>query len=65
MTQVVQRLLWIFEVQAHINDCCASQADDLECMQVNRELQTRVDREWNSLGVLVMDRERPYSAIRG
>lgn len=63
-TQVVQSLLWILEVQAHINDCCATESNDFECIKVASALQTRVDREWDDLGVLVRNCPRPYSALR-
>lgn len=63
-TDVVRSLLWILEVQAHINDCCATERDDFECIRMAGVLQTRVDREWDRLGLLVRRCPRPYSALR-
>ena len=60
----VQKLLWIMEVQAHINDCCQTLPNDHECMAVTSELQGRVDEEWESLKPLIGDRPKPYSAMR-
>jgi hypothetical protein len=60
----VQKLLWIMEVQAHINDCCQTLPNDRECMAVTSELQGRVDEEWESLKPLIGDRPKPYSAMR-
>lgn len=60
----VQKLLWIMEVQAHINDCCETLPNDHECMAVTSELQDRVDEEWESLKPLIGDRSKPYSAMR-
>lgn len=60
----VQKLLWIMEVQAHINDCCQTLSNDHECMAVTSELQDRVDEEWESLRPLIGDRPKPYSAMR-
>lgn len=57
----VQKLLWIIEVQAHINDCCDSLPNDHECMAVVSELQTRVDEEWKSLQPLIGERPKPHS----
>jgi hypothetical protein len=60
----VQKLLWIMEVQAHINDCCETLSNDHECMAVTSELQDRVNEEWESLRPLIGDRPKPYSAMR-
>lgn len=60
----VQKLLWIIEVQAHINDCCQTMAHDRECIAVVSELQQRVDQEWDCLKPVVGDRPRPYSAMK-
>jgi len=60
----VQKLLWIIEVQAHINDCCETLPNDQECMAVVNELQKRVDEEWQSLRPLVGGRAKPHSAMR-
>lgn len=62
--EVVRSLLWILEVQAHINDCCATERDNFECIRMASVLQTRVDREWDRLGLLVRHCPRPYSALR-
>ena len=62
---VVQKLLWIIEVQAHINDCCETLPNDHECLAVVSELQTRVDEEWESLRPLVGNRTKPHSTMRG
>jgi hypothetical protein len=61
----VQKLLWIIEVQAHINDCCESLPNDHECMSVVSELQDRVDEEWQILRPLIGDRPKPYSKLSG
>lgn len=63
-TEVVRSLLWILEVQAHINDCCATEHDDFECIRMASVLQTRVDREWDRLGLLKRRCPRPFSALR-
>lgn len=62
-TEVVRSLHWILEVQAHINDCCATEPEDVECIRVASVLQARVDREWDRLGLLVRRCPRPYSAL--
>lgn len=61
----VQKLLWIMEVQAHINDCCETLPNDPECMAVASELQDRVDEEWKSLRPLIGDRPKPHSTLSG
>lgn len=63
-TDVVRAVVWILEVQAHINDCCATEPEDFECIRAASILQTRVDREWDRLGLLVRRCPRPYSALR-
>ena len=59
----VQKLLWIIEVQAHINDCCETLPNDHECMDVVSELQGRVDEEWQSLRPLIGDRPKSHSTL--
>jgi hypothetical protein len=59
----VQKLLWIIEVQTHINDCCETLPNDHECMAVVSELQDRVDEEWKSLRPLIGDRPKPHSTL--
>lgn len=63
-TEVVRSLIWILEVQAHINDCCATEPENFECIRAASVLQTRVDREWDRLGLLVRRCPRPHSALR-
>ena len=60
----LKKLLWIMEVQAHINDCCLNLPTDRECIAVASGLQDRVDEEWECLRPLIGDRPRPLSAIR-
>lgn len=59
-----QKLLWIMEIQAHINDCCETLPNDHECMAVTSELQDRVDEEWESLRSLIGNRPKPYPVTR-
>lgn len=60
----VQKLLWIMEVQAHINDCCETLPNDPECMAVASELQDRVDEEWEILRPLFGTKPKPHSAMQ-
>lgn len=63
LAQAVRSLLWIIEVQAHINSCAAD-PQDTECLMMASLLQLRVDKEWDALGSLVQNRPRPCSVFR-
>ena len=61
--EVARALFWIRETQEHVNSCAVEYSDP-EAFSAAMELQQAIDQEWDSLGLLVADRQRPYSALR-
>lgn len=51
------------ETQEHVNSCAVEYSDP-EAFSAAMELQQAIDQEWDSLGLIVADRQRPYSALR-
>jgi len=59
---VSRSLCWIRERQQHVNSC-AAELNDPEAFVAAQELQQSIDEDWDSLGSLVANRQRPHSEL--